>query len=245
MRPFRGAGTVLNFVTVLAGALIGLGFRTALKGQPDLLESVKFSLGIVTMCIGVKLFLAMRNPVVVALSVTLGGLIGTWCKFDQLVSNGAFWIQGQLGGDVDFKRGLVVASLVFCVGPMAILGCLRDAIDRNLDLLKLKATMDGLVAVFFAAAFGAGVVVSSLVVLLFQGALTLLALPLHGMASDQEMLDELSGAGGPVLLIVGLSLSGVKELPSVNWLVAPLLVPLVLSLARWARRLAPAWRPSP
>ena len=186
MRPFRGAGTVLNFLTVLVGALIGLGLRTVLQGRPDLLESVKFSLGIVTICIGVKLFLAMRSPVVVAISVAVGGLIGVWIGLDQMVNNGALWLQGQFGGDPDFKRGLIVASLVFCVGPMTVLGCLRDAIDRDIDLLKLKATMDGLVAIFFAAAFGAGVAMSAFVVLTVQGLLTAAALPLRGFASDQD-----------------------------------------------------------
>ena len=235
MRPFRGAGTVLNFLTVLVGALIGLGLRTVLQGRPDLLESVKFSLGIVTICIGVKLFLAMRSPVVVAISVAVGGLIGVWIGLDQMVNNGALWLQGQFGGDPDIKRGLIVASLVFCVGPMTVLGCLRDAIDRDIDLLKLKATMDGLVAIFFAAAFGAGVAMSAFVVLTVQGLLTAAALPLRGFASDQEMLDELSGAGGPVLFIVGLSLSGIKEVTSANWILAPLLVPVIVGISRWMR----------
>lgn len=235
MRTFRGAGTVLNSLTVLVGALVGLGLRTVLQGRPDLLESVKFSLGIVTICIGVKLFLAMRSPVVVAVSVAVGGLIGALIGLDQMVNNGALWVQGQFGGDPDFKRGLIVASLVFCVGPMTILGCLRDAIDGDIDLLKLKATMDGLVAIFFAAGFGVGVAVSAFVVLIVQGLLTAVALPLRGFASDQEMLEELSGAGGPVLVIVGLSLSGIKEVTSANWILAPLLVPMIVGFSRWIR----------
>ncbi|MBL8060080.1 MAG: DUF554 family protein [Chthonomonas sp.] len=236
MKSFRGAGTVLNFLTVLIGGGIGLLLRTPMENNGHLLECVKFSLGVVTLCIGVKLFLAMRNPVVVALSVALGGMLGALMGLDQMVSNGALWLENVLGGGPDFKKGLVLASVVFCVGPMTILGCMRDAIDRNIDLLKLKSTMDGLVAIFFAAAFGAGVVASAFVVLIIQGLLTILAAPLKGLAQDQEMLDELSGAGGPVLFIVGLSLSGLKEVDSANWLLVPMLAPLIVFIFRLVRR---------
>ena len=134
---------------------------------------------------------------------------------------------------------------MFCVGPMTFLGCIRDAIDRNIDLLKMKSTMDGIVAVFFAAAFGNGVVLTAFVVLLFQGLLTLLAVPLRGLAEDTEMVDEITGTGGPILVIVGISLAGLKEMATADYLPALFLVPLlVLKFRLFQRRSNAAAQPN-
>lgn len=229
-----GRGTLLNFATVLVGALLGLALQKLL--HPEWMVSAKFSLGIVTICFGLKMFLASRNPVIVALAVALGGILGTALGIDQMVNEGAGWIQAQLGGDQDFKLGLIVTSVLFCVGPMTLLGCVRDAIDRNIDLLKMKSTMDGIVAVFFAAAYGRGVVATAFVVLIFQGLLTLLAVPMRRIADDKEMVDEITGTGGPILVIVGVSLAGLKEVASADFLPALFLVPLLVWLFRIKRK---------
>ncbi len=235
-KPLAGRGTLLNFATVLIGGLLGLALRGQL--QPQWLESVKFSLGIVTICFGLKMFLEAKNPVAVILSVALGGMIGSMVGIDPAVNEGANWVQGQLGGDGKFAEGLVVTSVLFCVGPMTLLGCIRDAIDRNIDLLKLKSTMDGIVAIFFAAAFGSGVIATAFVVLILQGAITLLASPLQKLADDQEMVSEITGTGGPVLVIVGLSLAGLKQVPSANYLPSLLLAPIIVLIFRYVHRMA-------
>ena len=100
-----GRGTLLNFATVLIGALIGLGLKQALKGHDDLMASAQLSLGIVTICFGLKMFLSSKNPVIVALAVALGGIIGTAIGINHWVNEGASMVEGQFGGEADFKRG--------------------------------------------------------------------------------------------------------------------------------------------
>lgn len=225
-----GRGTLLNFATVLVGALVGLALQNVLSAS--LLEGVRTALGLVTIGIGIKLFLASRNPVIVILSLVGGVLIGSGMFLDEWIMEYAGQLQQLVGGNEQFANGLVTTSVLFCVGPMTLLGCIRDAIDRDIELLKIKSTMDGIVAVFFAAAFGAGVVATAFVVLIFQGLLTLLASPMRRIADDREMVDEISAVGGPILLGVGLSLAQIKSIASANFLPALFLAPLIVVLFR-------------
>ncbi len=241
LRTLPGRGTLLNFATVLVGASLGLALRGFL--YPEWMASVRLSLGIVTICFGLRMFLSSRNPVVVALALAIGGIIGTALGIDVAVEEAATWVKTQLGGDENFVSGLVVTSVLFCVGPMTLLGCIRDAMDRNIDLLKMKSTMDGIVAVFFAAAYGSGVLVTAFVVLVFQGLLTLLAAPMRKLAEDKEFVDEITGTGGPVLVIVGLSLAEIVKVSSANYLPALLIVPVILWVFRHVSRLTS--RPTP
>ncbi|HVL40394.1 MAG TPA: DUF554 family protein [Fimbriimonadaceae bacterium] len=138
----------------------------------------------------------------------------------------AEWARTTFGADSgDFNKGLITTSILFCVGPMTILGCLQDGLQGKIELLALKSTMDGFGAIFFAAALGEGVLVAALVVLVFQGALTLLARPLRSLASDDELLAEMSGAGGAMLLGTGLGLLEIKRVPVELYLPALAIAP--------------------
>lgn len=225
-----GRGTLLNFAAVLFGSLLGLALQKQLK--PEWLESVRLSLGIVTICFGLKMFLSSRNPVIVALAVALGGLIGVAVGLDREINALAGDLRAQLQGDRNFVEGLVLTFVLFCVGPMTLLGCIQDAMERKIDLLKMKSAMDGVVSVFFAAAFGSGVLVTAFLLLAFQGLLTILASPLQSLAKDQEITDEITGVGGPVLVIVGVSLAGIVQVSSANYLPALFLAPLLVLVFR-------------
>lgn len=234
--PLRG--TLLNTAAVLVGALVGLWLSSRLP--EGLLSIATVGLGLVTMGIGLKLFLASKNVLIVAAAVGIGGVIGQAIGIDRGLEWFAEAARSTLGGGGTFNEAVISTSVLFCVGPMTLLGCLQCALENKMELLGLKAVMDGIASVFFAATLGPGVLVTAGVVLVTQGTLTLLARQLRSLAKDQELLAETTAAGGPILLAIGLGLADIKKLPSENLLPALVLAPLFAILFRKiAKRVEP------
>jgi uncharacterized membrane protein YqgA involved in biofilm formation len=115
---------------------------------------------------------------------------------------------------------------------MTLLGCIQDGLEGKSDLLALKSTLDGIGAVFFAATLGPGVLVTALVILVFQGILTWLAKPLSAISKDEDLLAEATGAGGAIMLAIGFSLTGIKSIPTAHYLPALFLAPLFVVAGR-------------
>lgn len=229
-------GTLLNTATVATGATIGLLGGSAI---PESYKTVALSgLGLVTIAIGVKMFLKTENPLIPAASIALGGVLGLLIGIHAGIDSLATWMKGVLPGDLGrFNEGLITTFVLFCIGPMTILGCIRDGLERNIDLLALKSTMDGIGAVFLAASFGVSVLVCALLVFVFQGAITLCAGKLRALTDHPDRLDELTATGGAILLGTGIGLLGLKDLHTANYLPALVLAPVFTSLAsRWMRR---------
>ncbi|MFZ4506819.1 MAG: DUF554 domain-containing protein [Fimbriimonas sp.] len=218
-------GTLLNTATVLGGSLVGLALG---KSLPDAYrEAVMSGIGLVTLGIGVKMFLQTRNILVVAAAVAIGAVLGTALGLQAGLEAFAEFAKAKFGGSNPgpFSEAIVTTSLLFCVGPMTILGCIQDAVEGKSELLSLKSTLDGFGAIFFAAAMGPGVVVTAFVVLVFQSLLTLLARPLQPLAKNEDAMAEISAAGGPIMLAIGLSLLSIKTLPTANYIPALFLAP--------------------
>jgi uncharacterized membrane protein YqgA involved in biofilm formation len=232
--PIRG--TLLNTAAIIVGALIGLGASEVLS--KDLLQMATVGLGLVTMGIGIKLFLESKNVLIVAAAIGIGGMIGQAIGIHAGLEAFAGWAKGSLGGGETFNEAIVSTSVLFCVGPMTLLGCLQCALEDRMELLGVKAVMDGIASIFFAATLGPGVLVTAAVVLVSQGALTLAARRLAGLARDRELLAETSAAGGPILLSIGFGLAGIASFRSENMLpalvLAPLFVLLLRRFTRWA-----------
>ena len=228
IRRLPARGTLLNTLTVLVGSTLGLVLRTTI---PENLKPFFLSaLGLVTVSMGIKLFLETKNVLIVAVYVVLGGAIGKMLGIDIGLEHLAEWARGVLGGGGTFNEGLITASVLFCVGPMTLLGCMKDGLERDIELLAFKSTMDGVASIFFAAALGSGVLASAAIVLVFQGALTLMAGTLKPLAEDKRLLAETTAAGGPILLSIGLSLLAITKIPSEVFLPALVLAPFVTKL---------------
>lgn len=234
LRTLRGRGTLLNTLTVLIGALLGLSLRQVIRA--DLVVVVTTGLGLVTLVLALKMALEGKRVLALAFAIALGGLIGKGVGLDQMVESGAEWARTSLGQSGSFSEGLIASSLLFCVGPLTLLGCMEDALERKIDLLSVKSLLDGITSVFFAAAMGAGVVLTALVVLVVQGALTLCASRLKGISEDRELLSELSAAGGCILLLVGAGMVGLTDsskVPSaIVFLPALCIVPLAIAIEK-------------
>lgn len=225
-------GTLLNTATVTAGA--GLGLVVGSRVPEDYQSIALTGLGLVTVAMGLRSFLAAKNVPLVAAAVALGGLLGLALVLQAGLQSLGDWVRQVVGagGSSTFVEGFVGASVLFCVGPMTLLGCLQDGLEGKTDLLAIKSTLDGVAGFFLAAALGPGVLLSAAVVLVLQGALTLLARRLRRLAEDEELLGELTGTGGVLLLGIGIGLMGMKKIPVADFLPALALAPLFLTLAR-------------
>jgi uncharacterized membrane protein YqgA involved in biofilm formation len=245
---FPGIGTVVNVVTVLLGATIGvlLGNRLPVRTR----DVVTDALGLVTLLIaGTSAMVVLDGdlsdavgdsaPMLIVLgSLLLGGIAGSLLHLEQRVERLGGWLQTRLSGEAGsverhrFIEGFVSASLLFCTGPLTILGSLNDGLGNGADQLFLKAVLDGFAAVAFAASFGWGVAASALTVLVVQGSLTVVGL-LLGDVLPAAHLAALTAVGGLLLVGVALRLLRVREIPVADLLPALVVAPLLVDLAAW------------
>ncbi len=226
-------GTFLNIATVLIGGALGLLFGARLPAR--FRETVVAGLGLFTAAIGLDLFLDTRSAIVVLASLLLGGVIGEWAQIEMGLARLGDWLRARFasrseGGSARFVRGFLTASLVFCVGPMTILGSIQDGLTGDFQLLAIKSVLDGFAAMVFASTLGIGVLFSTLVILVYQGALTLMASQAQAVFSE-AMIIELSATGG--VLLVGIAVSSLLELKPIrvgNFIPALILAPLIVFL---------------
>lgn len=248
---FRGFGTLVNVATVLLGSSIGVlvGHRLPERTR----DVVTDGLGLVTLLIAALSAIAVTDPVlasavgdsapvlIVLAAVLVGGITGSLLRVEQRLESLGDLLRRRLtrAGDGEsaerhrFVEGFVASSLVFCVGPLTILGSLQDGLGRGSDQLVLKAVLDGFASVAFAASLGWGVAASALVVLVVQGSLTALGAAVGTVLPEAELL-AVTATGGLLLAGVGLRLLRIKAVPVGDMLpalvVAPLLVTLVAAL---------------
>jgi uncharacterized protein len=241
-----GIGTLVNVATVLIGATLGvlLGNRLPTRTR----DVVTDALGLVTLLIAGTSALAVLDddladtvgdsaPMLIVLgSLLVGGIIGSLLRLESRVESLGGWLQGRLSSDTGtverhrFIEGFVVSSLVFCTGPLTILGSLNDGLGNGADQLYLKAALDGFAAIAFAASFGWGVAASALTVIVVQGSLTLLGLALGDVLPDAH-LAAITATGGLLLVGVALRLLRVREIPVADLLPALLVAPVLVQCA--------------
>ncbi len=211
-------GTLLNTATVLAGATIGLAASQALPESYERLALAAVGLG--TLALGFRMFGSSKNPLVPIGSLIVGGLLGHFLGIQSAIEQLAAWAQSTIGRGGRVEEAFVTTSILFCVGPMTLLGCLEDGLEGKIHLLGIKSILDGISSVFFAAALGWGVYLSAGTVLIVQGGLTLGARALRPLTERPMTLDESTAVGGCILLAIGLGLLGVVQIPSADFLPA-------------------------
>ncbi len=247
---FIGAGTVLNVLTVVAGALAGMAIGGRLPQATR--EVVTDCLGLVTLLmaglsatdvLAPELADAVGSsaPVLVVLgSLLVGSIVGSLLRIEERLGMLAGRVQHRLGrGREDhaarerFIEGWLTASLLFCVGPLTILGTLDDGLGRGIDKLALKAVLDGFAALAFASTFGIGVLLSAVSVAVVQGTLTLVGVAV-GSVLPEAHIAALTATGGLILVGIALRLLRIRQIPVGDMLpalvVAPLLTQLVVVL---------------
>ena len=225
-------GTIINIITVLIGGTLGLLFGARLSEQ--LKTTVISGLGLFTIAIGLQMFLNTKNPLIVLGALLIGALLGEWWMIEDGLQNLGTMLEDrfapnpEMGPDSRFVRGFLTASLLFCVGPMTILGSIQDGLTGNYELLAVKSVLDGFAALAFASTLGIGVLFSTLVILFFQGGISLLAEQLNTLVTS-PMLNEMTAVGGVILM--GLAVSSLLEIKKIrtgNFLPALAIAPLIV-----------------
>ncbi len=222
-------GTILNVVTVLVGGTLGnaLGQRLPDKTR----QTVLYGLGLVTIALGLRMTLDTANILIVMGSVLVGGILGEWWQLEERLQAAGEALQERVGTGTGgtVAQGFVTASLIFCVGPMTILGSIQDGMLGDYTLLAIKSLLDGFAAMALASSLGVGVLFSAVTVLLFQGGLSLLA-RLAQVGMTDAMIAEMTATGGVLIMGIGLTLLDIKRVRLASYLPGIFIAPLVVAL---------------
>jgi uncharacterized membrane protein YqgA involved in biofilm formation len=228
------SGTFINVGTVLLGTLVGVSVGRRLP--PGLQERVLAGLGLVTLVLGVDNALEWRHtsPLIVFGAVLLGGIVGELLGIERGLERLGDAIQRRVAGEGGHSRiseGFVTASLLFCVGPLTVVGSIQDGLTGDNATLVSKALLDGFAAIALAGGLGWGVGLSAVTVLLVQGGISLGAGVFEDvLAEGSEALAALVSAGGILIIGISLKLLGVKDVKVGNFLPALVLAPVLVGV---------------
>ena len=222
-------GTLINVGTILIGTAIGSLAGSRLPSR--MRRIVLYGIGLVVILLGFQMAVRTQNILVVLGAVLIGGIIGELLRIeDRLEQLGQFFqAKFSKGSEQSSSEGFVTASLVFCVGPMAVLGSIADGLSGDYSLLSVKAVMDGFASVAFGASLGWGVGLSAISILVYQGGLTLAAGVLPGALND-AMITEMTATGGLIIIGICIKLLDLKDLPLANLVPAIAVAPIILAL---------------
>ena len=234
-------GTIVNVITILVGSAIGVAVGAKIPNRTRTL--ITDALGLVTFISGASACVALWNssyvnavgggkPILITLGgLLLGGVLGSLLTLEDRLERGGNKLRKRFARDEDsnFVTGFVSASLIFVIGPMAILGSISDGLGNGNELLILKSIMDGFAAIAFAAALGWGVAASAISVLIYQGAWSAIGALLGKILSDYQ-IDALTGVGGLLLIGIGLRLLNIKNIAIGDMLPAILVTPALATL---------------
>jgi uncharacterized membrane protein YqgA involved in biofilm formation len=240
----RGLGTLINLGTVFVGGTLGVyaGHRFPERMRLTMMQG----LGLATVAVAVVGFeplldedLGLRRAVIMIAALTVGAIIGEWLRIEERLESLGDRLRQRfapqetetdtISGQSRFVEGFVVASTVFCAGPMTLLGATEDGLGISLRLLAIKSTLDGIAAIGFASVYGWGVLASLLVIAVYQGAVTALAVVIEPILTT-EVLAELSLIGSLLVLGIALRLLNIKEIKVLNLVPALVLGPLAAGI---------------
>lgn len=234
-----GLGTIINVIAIIAGGACGLLLK---KGIPENFKTtIMQAIGLSVVIVGISGSLQGiysvtaegkldRNYITgMILSLVIGSILGEILKIEKNLDKLGAWFQNRFArNESGFAKGFVTASLVYCVGAMAIVGSLEDGLYGKVDILFAKSMLDGITAIVFSATLGAGVLLSSLPVLLYQGALTLLAGVLKPLLSGM-VVSQMSLVGSVMILAIGFNMLEFKKFKVGNMLPA-IFMPLLYAI---------------
>lgn len=235
--------TIINVVLVLLGSLLGLLFRNWISTR--FAQTLTCALGLCVLGIGISSMIQTANTLCVIVCMVVGTLLGEAFKIETRMDGLGQLIRGKLmrgGGNSRFVEGFVNASVLFCVGAMAINGALEAGLNQNYTILISKSVIDGVTAITFSSAMGVGVAFSALPILVYEGGLTLLAQLVGGYLSS-EVVVEMSAVGGTIIAGIALNMLGLpKEKIRVGNMLPAIFLPIVyLPFSAWLGQLAGQW----
>ena len=236
----KTSGTWINVALVLLGTSSGLLLRNRLSAKMQ--SIITQAVGLITIFIGISMAQALSQAqvggiegvILALLSLVVGGLLGEWWAIEARLVDVGNWLKQRFQGGSRFTEGFVAASLLFCIGPMTILGSLNNGLLGDDTILVVKSTMDGLVSIAITGTYGIGVGFSVIPIVLYQGGLALLASGLSQIIPDPTSSPSIllvSGVGGIMILGLGINLLEVGKIRVASFLPALVLSPLFSWLA--------------
>jgi len=219
-------GTLVNAAAVIAGGTIGMMLN---KSMPERIKTIYFqAVGLFTVAIGISMVYNMQHILIVVSSLAIGSLLGEWMNLEAGAEKLSNYLKRKFRiGSEKFSEGLITAFLLYCIGSMTILGAIQEGTGGSSDLLLTKSLMDGFSSIILASAFGFGVIVSAIPLLLFQGGITLLAMYASSFFTP-EIIQGLTSVGGILLIGLGINILEIKKLRIMNMLPALIVVALLL-----------------
>lgn len=224
----RGLGTLINTFTVLAGG--GLGLLIGDKIPDRVRVIIVQVIGLVTLAIGLRDVMNTDNMVFPLVGMVIGAIVGEFLKIeDRLASLGEFLRRkfAKNAGESKFVNGFVTATLLFCIGPLTILGAIEDASGKTPQLYIIKGTLDGFMMIIFSALYGVGALFSAASVFVVQGSLTVFGASLDSLLDDRMRL-ELFAAGGLAVMAIGINLLELKKIRLGSLLPGLILTPILV-----------------
>ena len=226
-------GTIINVIAILLGSTLGIFFGSRLPER--LKNTVTAGLGLFTFALGISMFLKSEEVLIVLGGLLIGAVLGEWWQIEEGLANLGAWLESRFSNGNNsveesnrFIRGFLIASLLFCIGPLAILGAIQDGLVGDYNLLAVKSVLDAFASLAFASMLGVGVAFSALAVLIYQGSISLLAAQLNSIVTE-PMMTEMTAVGGVIL--VGLALSSLLEIKKIrvgSFLPALFVTPLIV-----------------
>lgn len=223
-------GVIVNTITVLLGSVIGLLGK---KGIPERLSNaIMMGIGLCTIAIGISGVLKGENTLVLIISIVLGVLVGELLDLDGRMNRTVARVAGKAAGAgkaAQITQAFITACLLFCIGAMTIVGCLNAGLRGDHEMLFTKSTLDFISSMMLSASLGIGVLFSAVFVLVFQGAIVLLAQVLAPVLTDLTIA-ELTCTGSLMILALGLNLTGITKIKVINFLPALVFTPFLVVL---------------
>jgi uncharacterized membrane protein YqgA involved in biofilm formation len=232
-------GTIVNCVAIIVGSIVGMLFSRRIS--QELSGIICSAAGIITGIIGLQMALKVDNIIYLALALIVGGIVGTWLDIDGRILALGRLLERYFGPgsrlsrtkravspvvpvtstptqpNVGFAYAFLNASVLFCVGAMAIIGSFKAGTEGDYTILLTKSVLDGFMSIVFAAAMGLGTAFSALSILVYQGLLTLLSVVIKPYVTEQ-MIAALSSLGGALIVMIGINLLDLKKLKTANYL---------------------------
>lgn len=224
-------GTIVNAVAIAVGSLTGMLLRGGIPEKVN--DTIMKGIGLCVLLIGISSALKVDNTIVIIFSMVIGGIAGELIDIDKKLNNLGDRVEAKLkgkGGKV--SEGFVTATLVYCIGAMAIVGSLESGITGNHQTLFAKSVLDGISSIVFASSFGIGVALSSISVFIYQGIITMAASALQGVLVE-SVINNMTAAGGLMIFAIGLNMLGITKIKVANLLpgiIIPVLYYMIIPL---------------
>jgi len=219
-------GTFVNIITVIAGSFIGILIGTKF---PENIKKIAFDgVGLSSLALGIMLALKTDNIIIMVFSILFGAIIGELLKIEEFLENFGDKIKNKVKAKSSFTEGFITATLIFCVGSMAIIGSINEGLTGDATILYTKSILDGITSIALSSTLGIGVMFSTLPILIYQGGITLFSSTIKNLFTTHA-INMITGVGGVLIIGIGFNLLGIKKIKLANFLPA-LIIAFILSI---------------